>query len=190
MKLNLFKQRWGDLRLENIIGRVTIPVLAIALAVAVFYITNLKPVVTVLPPNMNGPAEIAYDDANEATKKAYGVYVINMLSNVHPGNVKFMIASLEGALHPSVYHEARESLMDQVQRIKDESLSITFEPRSVDYWPDTNRVVVQGRRVTEGRVESNNLADMMTYEVEVEISSYMPQITYINSYQGRPERRR
>ena len=178
------------MRLENIIGRIVIPLLSVAVLVAVLFLTNQQPIITVLPPNMSEPAEIAHNNANEATKKAYGLYVVEMMSNVHPGNVKFMISSLEGALHPSIYHEAKESIMDQVGLIKKEDLAITFEARSVDYWSDTNRVVIQGRRITEGRSKDDALSDMMTYEVEVEIYNYLPQITYINAYKGRPERKR
>lgn len=189
MKFKALQQEWGELRFENVVGRLTIPVLAIGLIIAVIGLVNQKPVVTVLPPNLTETAKIAHNDANEATKKAYGLYVVQMMGNVHPGTVDFMITSMEDILHPLIYHEVKADLMDQVSLIQQEDLAISFEPRTVDYWEDTNRVVVHGNRITEGRGQEN-MMDRVTYEVEVEIANYLPQITYVSVYEGRPERKR
>ncbi len=187
MKFKALQQEWGELRFENVIGRITIPILAIGLVIAVVALMNQKPIVTVLPPSMTEEATIAHDDANEATKRAYGTYVVQMMGNVHPGTVDFLITSLEDMLHPSIYHEVKEDVMDQVSLIQQEDLAISFEPRTVDYWEDTNRVVVHGNRVTRGRGQET-MMDRVTYEVEIEISNYLPQVTFVSVYEGRPER--
>lgn len=189
MKLFKLKQEWGEIRLENVIGRIVIPVLAVALLVAVLFVVNKKPIITVLPPNMTEKAEIAFNDANDATKKAYGLYVIQTMGNVHPGTVDFLTSALDSVLHPSIYHQVKQEVMDQVQLIQQEDLSIRFEPRSVDYWSDTNRVVIHGNRVTEGRGQET-MNERVTYEVEVEVHNYMPTVTYVSVYDGRPQRQR
>lgn len=189
MKLKALKQEWGELRFENVIGRVTIPLLALGLVIAITAVVNQKPVVTVLPPNMTETAEIAHNDANEATKKAYGLYVVQMMGNVHPGTVDFLVTTMEDVLHPSIYHEVKDGIMDQVNLIQQEDLAISFEPRTVDYWEDTNRVVIHGNRVTEGRGQEN-MMERVTYEIKVGVSNYLPQVTYVDVYEGRPERKR
>jgi len=189
MNLKLFNQNWGDLRFENIVSRITIPILAVALVIAVIKLSNVKPIVTVLPPNLTETAQIAHNEANTATKKSYGLYIAQMLGNVHPGTVDFLVTSLEDILHPTIYHDVKEGIMDQISLIQQEDLSITFEPRTIDYWKDTNRVVIHGNRTTEGRGQEKSI-ERVTYEVEVGINNYLPQITFINVYEGIPERRK
>lgn len=189
MEMKKFKQQWGEVRLENFIGRITMPVLAVALLISTYSLSNQTPIITVLPPNMTEEAKLAHNDANAATKKAYGLYVAQMLGNVHPGTVGFLVSAIEDILHPSIYHDVKESVMDQVNDIEQENLSISFEPRTADYWKDTNRVVVYGNRITEGRGDTKTV-EQATYEFEVIVSNYLPQISYVNVYVGAPERKR
>lgn len=189
MNLKTLKQQWGDVRFENLIGRITLPILAVALLVSTYSLSNQTPIITVLPPSMTESAKLSHNDANTATKKAYGLYVAQMLGNVHPGTVTFLVSAIEDVLHPSIYHDVKESVMDQVNVIEQENLSISFEPRSADYWKDTDRVVVYGNRITEGRGD-NKTTEQVTYEFEVQVSNYLPQISYVNVYVGNPERKR
>jgi conjugal transfer pilus assembly protein TraE len=189
MELKKFNQQWGAVRFENFIGRITLPILAVALLVSVYSLSNQTPIITVLPPSMTDAAKIAHNDANEATKKGYGLYVAQMLGNVHPGTVEFLVKTIEDVLHPSIYHDVKESVMDQVNTIEQENLAISFEPRSVDYWEDSKRVVVFGNRITEGRGDTKT-TEKVTYEFEVQVSNYLPQMSYVNVYVGSPERKR
>lgn len=187
MQFKKLKQTWGDLNTENLVFRITMPLMALALVIAVVSVVNDSETVVIQPPNMTEEAEIAVEDANRGFKKSYGLHVANLLGNVQPGSAEFLLATSQHLFHPKVYQQLREKLVEQVQVIENEDLSTHFMPSSITYWEDTERVVIHGKRVTQGRGESPSSEDV-TYELEVEIDNYLPMVTYIDIYDGSPKR--
>lgn len=187
MQFKKLKQTWGDLNTENLVFRITMPLMALALLIAVISVVNDSETVVIQPPNMSEEAQIAAEDANRGFKKSYGLYVANLLGNVQPGSAEFLLATSEHLFHPKVYQQLRQSLIEQIQVIESEDLSTHFMPSSITYWEDTDRVVVFGKRVTQGRSEEPS-SEEVTYELEVEINNYLPSVTYIDIYDGSPKR--
>lgn len=187
MDMKKLQQTWSSIRFENHVHRVALPILAIAvLAMAYTHITA-KPVVIVQPPNMSEEVQLAADKANTAFKKGYGTYVASILGNLHTGNTSFLLASIEHMLSPHVYTDIREKILENLERIEEDRLSVSFSAQEVTYWADTNRIVVFGLRETRGRSDST-IEESVTYEMEIEIQNYMPRVTWLKQYTGRPER--
>lgn len=187
MQFKKLKQTWGDMNTENLVFRVTMPLMALALLIAVISVVRDSETVVIQPPNMSEEAQIAVDKANRGFKKSYGLYVANLLGNVQPGSAEFLLATSEHLFDPSVYQQLRQKLIDQVRVIEEKDLSTHFMPRNITYWEDTDRVVIFGERVTRGRSENPDKEDV-TYELKIEIDNYLPKVTYIDIYPGSPKR--
>ncbi|KRW83736.1 TraE/TraK family type IV conjugative transfer system protein [Marinobacter sp. P4B1] len=187
MELKKLKQTWSELRLENLIHRFSLPVLAIALVVSISMAANKDPVVVFSPPEVFEKMEVGYSHASESYKLAMGLTFSAMLGNVHAGTANFYLDTLSQVIHPSTFREVKSQLESEIQRIKNNDLSISFIPRSTAYWPDTNRVVIYGQRETQGRGD-RGFREEITYEMEIEVQNYRPQITAFRTYEGKPER--
>lgn len=187
MQFQKLKQTWGDMNTENLVFRITTPLMALALVIAVIAVVTKSETVVIQPPNMSEEARIAVDDANAGFRKSYGLYVASLLGNVQPGSAEFLLATSEHLFHPSVYQQLRQKLTEQIRAIEENDMSTHFMPRNITYWEDTKRVVVFGKRVTQGRGEETS-AEEVTYELEIEIDNYIPKVTYIDIYPGSPER--
>lgn len=187
MELKKLKQTWSELRLENQIHRLALPVLAISLLIAIIIVANKKPVVVVSPPEVFERLEVGYSHASESYKLAMGLTFAGMLGNVHAGTADFYLDTLNEVIHPTTFREVKSKLESEIQRIKSNDLSISFFPRSTAYWPDTNRVVIYGQRETQGRGD-RGFREEITYEMEIEVQNYRPQITAFRTYEGKPER--
>ena len=187
MEMKKFQQSWGSIRFENHVHRIALPILALALLAMTFTHITAKPIVVVQPPNMSEEVRVAAERANDAFKRGYGTYVASILGNLHTGNTSFLLASIEHMLSPRVYTDIREKILENLERIEQERLSVSFSAQEVTYWSDTNRIVVFGVRQTKGRSDST-IEEPVTYEMEIEIQNYMPRVTWLKSYQGKPER--
>lgn len=188
MKFDKLKETWSNIHTENSLHRVANVSLAIALAMLVFaFIFIDRQTVVMVPPEINEETEITHNQASASYKKSLGLYLASLIGNVHPGNTEFIMDTLDGLLAPSVYRDVKHEIMDQIDEIQIEDISITFEAQGVDYWPDTDRIVIYGNSIMRGRGDETDRTRMV-YEFEVDVSGYMPQFTYINTYEGRPER--
>ena len=187
MDFTKLQQTWGSIRFENHVHRIALPILALAVIVMTFATINTKPIVVVQPPNMNEKVQVAADNANKAFKKGYGTYVANILGNLHTGNTSFLLASIEHMLSSRVYHDVREDILANLEHIESERLAVSFDAHEVTFWEDTNRIVVTGLRETRGRSDSV-IRETVTYEMEINISNYMPKVTWLKMYEGQPER--
>ncbi|MCK7553387.1 type IV conjugative transfer system protein TraE [Marinobacter goseongensis] len=187
MLLSKLQNTWSGVRAENTLFRFSIPIMSVALLIAVIALASKDPVVVVQPPNMNGASELRVNAANQKFKQAYALYTVSMMSNVTPGNAPFLVDTLSDIFAPRIYNEVKAGIMDQVDLITEDGLSISFSPRGSDYWPDTDRVVVYGTRTVRGRDEQA-LTNDVVYELTVTIQNYLPQVTFIETYEGTPRR--
>lgn len=187
MELKKLKQTWSELRLENQIHRFSLPVLAVSLLIAISVIANKDPVVVVSPPEVFERLEVGHNHASESYKLAMGLTFAGMLGNIHAGIAEFYLDTLNEIIHPKTFREVKSKVEAEIQRIKSNDLSITFYPRSTAYWPDTNRVVIYGERETKGR-GNEGFREEITYEMEIEVQNFRPQITAFQTYEGKPER--
>lgn len=187
MLLSKLRNTWSGVQFENRLFRFAMPIMALALLIAIIRLSMDKPIVVVQPPNMNGAAEIRSNAANQKFKQAYSLYAVSMLSNITPGNAQFLVETLSDMFAPKIYNEVKEGILDQLDLITNEGLSISFSPRGSDYWPDTDRVVVYGTRSVRGR-DDQVLTTNVVYEMTISIVNYLPQVTFIETYEGSPRR--
>ncbi len=80
----------------------------------------------------------------------------------------------------------RQTLATQIQEIKSEGLSMSFEPKNVSYESSTQKVYIFGTQTITGR-NDDTITNKRTIEVGVEIRNYKPVIFFLDAYNTMPK---
>lgn len=185
MNLKKFSSTWRGMKAENNLYRVILPVLVFSLAVAVWALVSKKETIILVPPNISEQMEISYKKASGGFKKSWALFVSNMAGNVTPGNVDFIRKSLQDMMSAQAWHTINESLASQAQIIKDENLTIRFEPRDVYFEDQSDRVFVTGASTITGPGGKASKKNRV-FELAIAIAGYSPKIVGFDSYEGDP----
>ena len=143
-------------------------------------------VVTVVPWTLSGEAEVTKDDASQNYKESWGMAIALLLGNVQPATVDFIADRIKPLLSPEIYHEAVDALYSNAQILREERVTLRFEPRSVTYEKTSGRVFVSGYSYSRlGTSMDEEKRHERTFEIGLEIAEYAPVITYIDTYTGK-----
>ncbi len=144
--------------------------------------------VILVPPGLSEKTEIATNKASEGYKKAWGAYAASLLGNVTPENADFVREALSTMVSGEINMLIGEQITEELETLKREQVSSTFEMRSVVYEPETDKVFVTGwNRLlgvagTDGKVEPTE----QTFELIIDVKQYSPIITHMASYASQP----
>lgn len=191
MNLNNLLETWNGTQSENKFLRLVAGGLTIACMILTVSLVNKDQMVVLVPPNLKEEVQISKNSADAETKKAWGLYVAQLIGNVTPANADFVAEVIEPLLHPRIYKSVRENLAFQIESLKLERVSLTFTPRSVAYEPESDRVYVNGTLLSAGLGDAEERTNR-TYEMEIDINSFRPLITFLDVYKGgiRDQRRK
>ena len=185
MTLTKFKQTYNGIVSENNFHRLIIVVLIIFLLIAmVGWLSNQQSTVLV-PPTLNEKAEISNKAASSSYKKSWAQYISGLLGNVTPGNSEFVFTSIQSILSPDVYNNVKNGMNSEVEMMKRDGVTVSFQPRQISYEESTNKCFVTGRTSISAATGEISAFDRV-YEVEVSIKYGQPLITYLDSYIGTP----
>jgi conjugal transfer pilus assembly protein TraE len=165
-----------------------------ALLVIVFVLGSLlfrkETIVTIQPFTLTDEAWVAKDNASTGYKESWGFALAQLLGNVTPASVDFIKQRIEGLLSPAIYSDVINILEVQARQIKRDGVTMRFEPRFVEYEPESNKVFVYGYSYTKGLSNDIEKRDERTYEFKIQVSNYLPVINYVNTYSDRPRTER
>lgn len=143
-------------------------------------------VVTVVPWTLSGEAEVTKADASQNYKESWGMAIALLLGNVQPATVDFIADRIKPLLSPEIYHEAVDALYSNAQILREERVTLRFEPRRVTYEKTSGRVFVSGYSYSRlGTSMDEEKRHERTFEIGLEIAEYAPVITYIDTYTGK-----
>jgi len=185
MKWSLFSNTWASLRTENLLYRTLVPVLVIANVISMAGWLSKDRVTTLVPPTLSEAVSVSKRNADAGYKKAWGLYVASLLGNVSPGNADFVIESLQLLMSPRVFANLKQSVASDVEMIKKDGVSVSFEQKQVLYEKETDKVFVIGRTGISNAAGTVTKFDRV-FEVRVSIDNGQPQIIELDSYQGKP----
>lgn len=186
MKFETFSSSFKVMKKENTWGRFIILGCLAVIFLLTMAIFNQKPIVTVIPPQLSEEAKLHHNKASSTMHQAWGLYVAESLGNVTPDTAGFVRSSLEPLLSPSIRSEALVILDQQIDLIRRDQVSFSFEPREVLFDEDSARVYVIGRHFTHTTADGNPDRTNRTYEFEWAFSNYMPSLVHIDTYKGAP----
>ena len=185
MNWSLFSNTWLTLRSENVLYRSLVPVLVIANTISMAGWLSKDRVTTLVPPVLTESVSVSKRNADAGYKKAWGLYVASLLGNVSPGNADFVIESLQLLLSPRVFSTLKQSVAADIEMIKKDGVSVSYEQKQVIYEKETDKVFVIGRTGISNAAGSVTKFDRV-FEVRVAIENGQPQVVELDSYQGKP----
>ena len=183
MKLPDFLNTYRGMTTERNFSRGIILVLSLVVMFLSFALAMKKPIVVLVPPNLEKEAEIAHNESGAEIKKAWGLTTASLVGNVSPGNVDFVERAISGLLSPALYLDMLQDLHDQANVIRDGDIAMTFTPISVFYQKSTNKTFVTGDWTREARFGTPERGKK-TYEMEIKIENYRPVIVEWAAYEG------
>lgn len=142
MKFDVFLKSWQGTQLENRWQRFLIAVLVLSnllLAVAAF---SRNTVVAIQPPTLSETAEVSRNQATQPYLESWGLYLAELMGNVTPGNVSFIRVAIEPLLSPAVYQQVVDALEIQARQIREDRVTLKFQPRQVEYEYEAGHVFV------------------------------------------------
>ena len=141
--------------------------------------------VILIPPDLSEKSEIAKNKASEGYKKAWGMYTATLIGNVTPENADFVLDSFTGMVTGEIQALVIEQVAQELETLKQEKVSSSFDIRRVTYEPETDKVFVTGRNRMTGLVGQSTPTEQ-TFEFKIDVRQYAPIITQMASYAGAP----
>jgi len=142
--------------------------------------------VILIPPGLSEKSEIAKNKASEGYKKAWAMYTATLIGNVTPENANFVLESFVGMVTSDIRSIVTEQITQELEILKQEKVSSTFEVVQVAYEPETDKVFVTGRNRMTGAGGKSTPTDQ-TFEFKIDVQQYSPIITQMASYAGIPK---
>lgn len=185
MNISSFKSDFKVMRSENSWGRIIIALGLIAIIILSAASFRKKPVVVLTPPGLTAAAELHHNKAQAGIHSAWSLFLAETLGNVTPETATFVRETLEPLLGPKIYSEALKLLEKQIDSIKRDRISFSFEPREVIYDDKSGTTFIVGRHYTHQGIGNPNRVNR-TYEFRWKFVNYMPQLIFLDTYEGAP----
>jgi conjugal transfer pilus assembly protein TraE len=101
-------------------------------------------------------------------------------------NANFVLESFVGMVTSDIRSIVTEQITQELEILKQEKVSSTFEVVQVAYEPETDKVFVTGRNRMTGAGGKSTPTDQ-TFEFKIDVQQYSPIITQMASYAGIPK---
>ncbi len=109
------------------------------------------------------------------------------MGNVTPADVSFIRVAIEPLLSPAVYQQVVDALKIQARQIREDRVTLKFQPRQVEYEYETGHVFVTGYSLVSGP-SGDEQRQTRTYEFDIDIEQYRPKLSWMDTYEGKQER--
>ncbi len=192
MKLSNLKKSWDSSNRFNNLMLMTNVFMGFTMSVALLIGMTSHERIVLVPPNLNGNAEIAWHKANSEYYKAWSVYISTLIGNITPDNAHFVIKNLSDLMAPEIYGDVRKQLLSMAKEpLFSSNSSISyFSPRKKIYEPATNKVFVLGDYTSTTASSSGQFDDIksVVLEYQFEMVAGTPLVTYFTTYPGSKPR--
>lgn len=185
MNLESFQNNFRLMRAENSWGRVVIALCMVAIILLAAVALFRKPVVTLIPPGLTEQSELHHNKAQAGIHSAWSLFMAKTLGNVTPASASFIRTTIEPLLAPGIREQTLKLLEQQIDLIKREQVSYSFEPREVQHDDKTGTSYVIGRHFTHSGIGNPDRVNR-TYEFRWAFENYMPVLVHLDTYEGAP----
>lgn len=186
MKIGDFTNNFKLMQGENKWGRIIITGCMLVIFIMSIGLVNKKPIITLVPPQLSEKSELHHNKATSGAHQAWGLYLAESLGNVTPSSAAFLRETLEPLLSPQIRNEALVLLDKQIDIMKRDQVSFSYEPRSVTFDAVTGTVYVTGRHSAHAVAGDKPAGSYRTYEFRWKFKNYMPSLVYIDTYEKTP----
>lgn len=185
MDLKRYLSTFHGLKTEAYFSRMVTTILLLLVMFLVAVLATRPTIVTIQPWTLSEDAQVTREDASRSYIEAWGFALAELIGNVTPGNVQFISDRLKPLLDPKIYHKVLEGLEANAQQLKDDRVTMRFEPRRVVFEKSSGKVYVTGYSfVRQGMSFEAEKREERTYEFVIRIANYAPLIMAIDTYEG------
>ncbi|MBX2807143.1 MAG: type IV conjugative transfer system protein TraE [Cellvibrionaceae bacterium] len=185
MKMGSFIRTWEGSLVENKWNRIFNGLLVVAILLLIYMLLSKDQIVVIQPETLGTESWITKNSASESYKESWGLFLAQMTGNITPANVDFLKDRFKPLLSPAIYADVIDSFEIQAMNIKNDRVTMRFEPRFVEYEKNSDKVFVYGYSFFKGTTGKEDRTDR-TYEYRIKIANYAPLIVDINTYEGLP----
>ena len=185
MKFNDYLKTFAGSQSEVRYSRLIHAMLATAIVILVLQSFMRDAIVVLTPPGLDKVAQVSRDKASKDYMESWGLYMANILGNVHPGNADFIKTAIGPMLSTDIYQNVMDVIQTQVEDIKRDRVSQRFEPRAVEYEAESGKVFVDGYAIVSGPSGGDD-RQIRTYEMKFDIKNYRIVIKDVRTYKGQP----
>ena len=178
-----FTQKWLGLQDSNKFLKIVCAFLLFVNFILVIGVLNTEKLVILVPQGLSEQADIAQNKASEGYKKSWAMYAATLLGNITPENADFILESLNDMVTPDIKLLLNDQVRNDLETLKEEKVSATFEIKKVSYEPETDKVFVTGKHWITG-VGAKSSSSAQTFEFKIDIKNYSPVITNLALYEG------
>ena len=144
MTISDYLQRFRRWQQQLCLDRLTILALVLINGVLLIHCLNRKPTVELSLPFMEAQAGIQSGKASQAYYEWWGLSLAELLGNLNPQNLSFVESRLQSLFSPSLYQQVQVTLNQQFQQLRDDKVSMSFEPLSLEFDQQTQAIRVTG----------------------------------------------
>lgn len=190
MNFRKYGKSFTALQSENIFLRWLAASLTVLVIVMLFALLHKRTIVTIQPFTLARDAQVTEGEASRTYMEAWGLALAEVIGNVHPGNAGFIGEHLKPLLSPQIYHQTIDAIESDAQSLREDRISLRFEPLRVIYEKSTGKIFVFGHSyVRAGTGADAEKKSARTYEFRMRIANYLPEVLAINTYEGVPKTR-
>lgn len=186
MKIGSFTSNFKVMKAENSWGRIVIAMCLGVICLQSVVILNQQPVVTLVPPHLTEEVTLHHNKAQAGLHQAWSLYLAESLGNATPGTSGFIRQTMEPLLSPQIRDQVLVILDKQIDVIKRDQVSFSFEPREVLFDDKTFTAYVIGRHYTHTVAGDNPERQNRTYEFRWQFKNHAPSLIHIDTYEGAP----
>ncbi|MBD1389407.1 hypothetical protein IC617_08210 [Neiella sp. HB171785] len=143
--------------------------------------------VVAIPPVFRSEIELVGDQANSTFKQGWAIHFAQMIGNVSPKNVGFVVDHVTGYLSPRLKKAIESSMTKAALSIQTRRIQRSFVIDDLHHNLNSDIVYVWGQRTTQAP-HSKPLVERWTYEFKIASSNGMPRIVHQDNYEGLPQR--
>jgi len=191
MQLSKYKESFSNLKKENRFGNLMVVGLVGVLFVQSCFLFSKDTVVVMQPWTMTQDAELSSTRASRTYQEAWALALAEMLGNITPDSIDFVLDRLKPLLSPKIYNEVIRNAQEQAIYLKEDRITQVFEPRTVEFEKTTGKVFVHGysyitgASLGTGNKDNKPLRNELTFEFRIKIAQYIPIVEDIAVYSGQ-----
>lgn len=188
MKFSLPWQRttWEDAIKANVFLSITSTAMAVIALASVLHSQSLHERVVLVPNVVDRQMAVGWQTADEEYIKAFGLSVAQLVGNITPQNVTFVVESMSRFMHASIYSDLRKNILAvaDTRQYRELSNATRYLSTGILYEPDTGKVFVLGDlEITSATGKEKR---PMVYEMIIKIEGGKPVVYSFNNYQDQP----
>ena len=175
MTITHYLQRFRQWRQQLCLDRLTILVLVLTNGLLLIHSLNRKPTVELSLPFMEAQVGIQSGGASQAYFEWWGLSLAELLGNLTPQNLSFVGSRLQTLCSPNLYQQVQTTLNQQFQQLRDDKVSMSFEPLQLDFEQKSQSVIVTGNSVMSSG--NQRLKGKKTFSFHFTMIHFRPVLT-------------